>query len=144
MHINEGDGVTAGFGDTLIADKPIIMVSAFEGEDSINQFATVHMDFLIGSLSCVGENTAGDFGEDLVIPGKGDTVILLQVIWVQLGAADKGLLHGFLRDHLPVEDGAHLQKLPLKILAPSQSKASEKSTNSPISKLAKPNQKNIM
>ena len=25
----------------------------------------------------VRENTAGDFGEDLVIPGKGDTVILL-------------------------------------------------------------------
>ena len=50
MHINEGDGVTAGFGDTLIADKPIIMVSAFEGEDSIDQFSFVHMDFLFGSV----------------------------------------------------------------------------------------------
>jgi len=28
VHINEGDGVTAGFGDTLIADKSIIIVSA--------------------------------------------------------------------------------------------------------------------
>ena len=50
----------------------------------------------------VRENTAGDFGEDLVIPGKGDTVILLKVVWVQLGAADKDLLHDFLRDHLSV------------------------------------------
>ena len=119
MHINEGNGIVAGFGDALIADEPVVVVGGFECEDGIDQFSFVHMDFLFGRVLRIGKNTAGDFSEDLVIPGKGNTVILLQVERVQLGAADKGFFHGFRRYHLPVEDSAHVQ-VPLRGCGPGR------------------------
>ena len=71
------------------------------------------MDFLVGGVLGIGKDAAGDFFQDLIVAGKGDTAVLLQVEGIQLGAFDEGFLHDLRRYDLPVEDGAHLQ-VPLR------------------------------